>query len=173
MVFSNFSNFYAIFLEFSITGREETQRNDFLPFLSFVAFRNKFWLETKLWWYFLYFSIFLYFFGTFYYGSGRNTAERFFLFPCKKAKMVFSNFFNFFAIFIECSITGREETQRNDLLPFLSFVAFPNLFLLETKLWWYFLNFWIFLLFFGIFFYGSGRTTSERFFLFSLIRGLS
>ena len=59
MVFSNFSNFYAIFLEFSITGREETQRNDFLPFLSFVAFPNQFWLETKLWWYFLYFSIFL------------------------------------------------------------------------------------------------------------------
>ena len=62
--------------------------------------------------------------------------------------MVFSNFFNFFGIFVECSITGREETQRNDLLPFLSFVAFPNLFWLETNLWWYFLNFCIFLLFF-------------------------
>ena len=58
MVFSNFFNFYAIFLEFSITGREETQRNDFLPFLSFVAFPNLFWLETKLRWYFLNLSIF-------------------------------------------------------------------------------------------------------------------
>ena len=35
--------------------------------------------------------------------------------------MVFSNFFNFFAIFIECSITGREETQRNYFLPFSLF----------------------------------------------------
>ena len=67
---------------------------------------------------------------------------------CKIAMMVFSNFFNFFAIFLECSITGREETQRSYFLPFLSFVAFPNLFWLETKLWWYFLNFSIFLLFF-------------------------
>ena len=136
-----------------------TSEQIFFYLLSLAGFPNLFWLVKMLRWCFLIFWIFLLFFGIFYYGSGRNTAERFFLFYLfldlsqpilarKEALMVFSNFLNSFAIFLEFSITGREETQRNDLLPFLSFVAFPDLFWLETKLWWYFLNFWIFLLFF-------------------------
>ena len=61
--------------------------------------------------------------------------------------MVFSKFFNFFAIFLEPSITGRVETQRNDFFYLLSFAGFPNLFWLVKKLRWCFLIFLIFLLF--------------------------
>ena len=47
MVFFNFLNFFAIFLEFSITSRLETDRNDNFLYLSFVAFSNLFWIEMK------------------------------------------------------------------------------------------------------------------------------
>ena len=126
------------------------------------------------------------FFGIFYYGSGRNTAERFFLFflfpelsqpimAWKEALMVFFNFLNSFAIFLEFSTTRRVRTKQNRNFYFPSFSAFPILFWLEMKLCWCFLIFWIFLLFFKIFYYGSVRNTSERFFffLFSLFHGLS
>ena len=42
--------------------------------------------------------------------------------------MVFLNFQNFFAIFLEFFIQGRVETDRNDNFYLLSFSAFPNLF---------------------------------------------
>ena len=94
----------------------------------------------------------------FNYGSGRNSTERFFAFSlfsglsqpimaCNEAMMVFSKFFNFFAIFLEPSITGRAETERNDFFYLLSFAGFPNLFWLVKKLRWCFLIFLIFLLF--------------------------
>ena len=57
---------------------------------------------------------------------------------------------------------------------FLSFSAFPILFLLEKKLWWFFFKFLnIFLYFYTIFYSRSGRNPSERFFLFSLFLSLS
>ena len=87
MVFSNFFNFFAIFEECSITGREETQRNDFLPFLCFVAFPLFRSLSQPI--------------------LGRN-----------EAMMVFSKFLNFFAIFLELSITGRVGPHRNDFFLF-------------------------------------------------------
>ena len=62
MVFFNFFNFYAIFLEFSITGREETPRNDFLPFLSFVAFSQPILARNEA---MMVFSKFLNFFAIF------------------------------------------------------------------------------------------------------------
>ena len=65
-----------------------------------------------------------------------------------EAMMVFSKFLNFFAIFLELSITGRVGTQRNDFFYLLSFMAFPNLFWLVKKLRWCFLIFIIFMLFF-------------------------
>ena len=58
MVFSKFLNFFAIFLEFSIMVHVGTQLNDFSYFHSFSTFLNLFWLERKLWWYFLIFRIF-------------------------------------------------------------------------------------------------------------------
>ena len=120
----------------------------------------------------------------FNYGSGRNTTDRFIAFSLfrglsqpilawNEAKMVFSKFLNFFAIFLEFSIMVRVGTQQNDFSYFYSFSAFHNLFWLERKLWWCFLIFWIFFLFFGIFYYGSGRNIAERFFLFYLFLDLS
>ena len=160
MVLSNFLNFFAIFLEFPIPGWVETHRNEFCYFLSFSAFPILFWLEMKLCWCFLIFWIFLLFFKIFYYGSVRNTSERFFflfslfhsfsqpIFAWKGAMMVFSNFLNFFAIFLEFSFLGKVETHQNEFCYFLSFSAFPILFWLEMKLWWCFLIFWIFCNFF-------------------------
>ena len=40
-------NFFAIFLEFSISGRVGIERDDNFYFLSFSSFRNLFWLEKK------------------------------------------------------------------------------------------------------------------------------
>ena len=48
MVFFNFLNFFkffSIFLEFPISRRVGTERNDNFYFLSFLAFSNLFWLE--------------------------------------------------------------------------------------------------------------------------------
>ena len=44
MIFLNFSNFFSIFLEFSITCRVGTKRNGNFCFPSFSAFFNLFWL---------------------------------------------------------------------------------------------------------------------------------
>ena len=75
-------------------------------------------------------------------GTQRNDFSYFFLFldlsqpilASKEALMVFSNFLNIFAIFLEFSFTGRVGPHRNNFFYLLSFVAFPNLFWLETKL---------------------------------------
>ena len=59
IVFYNFLKFFAIFLEFSITRRVGTKRNDNFCFPSFSAFFNVFWLEMKPQWYFFkFFKIF-------------------------------------------------------------------------------------------------------------------
>ena len=108
-----------------------------------------------------------------------NTSERFFLFSIflslsqptfawKEAMMVFSNFLSVFAIFHEFSITGPLGTHRNNFFFFLTFSGFRNLFWLEKKLWFYFLNFEFFCYFFWIFYYESGRKTSEWFFFYFL-----
>ena len=55
MVFFSFSNFFIIFLEFSISGRVRTKQNDTFYILSFLAFSIRFWLEMKPLWYFLIF----------------------------------------------------------------------------------------------------------------------
>ena len=75
--------------------------------------------------------------------------------------MAFSKFLNFFAIFLELSITGRAETQRNDFFYLLSFAGFPNLFWLVKKLRWCLL---IFFNFFAIFIECSitGREETQR-----------
>ena len=66
----------------------------------------------------------------------------------KEAQMVFLNFLNFFAIFLEFSISRRVRTKRNDNFYLLSFSAFPNLFWLEMNPYGYLLLWRILLLFF-------------------------
>ena len=165
MVFSNFFNIFAIFLECSITGREETQRSLFLPFLSFVVFPDLFWLETKLWRYFLNFWIFLlFFFGIFYDGSCRNIAERFFLFslflglsqPILALKESLMVFFKFYCYFFGIFYYGSGRATSEQFFYFLSLAGFPYLFWLVKLLRWCFLIFWIFLLFFWNFLLRAG-----------------
>ena len=179
--------FLQCFLEFSITGRVGIHKNDFLFFFSFFLSLScpiLAWKETMM-----VFSNFLNFFTIFLEFSimGRDGTHPnfFFLFSpflglsqpilaWNEAMMVFCNFLNFLAIFLEFSIPSRVGTHRNYFFfNFLSFSAFRNLFRLEKKLWWCFQIFWIFSLFFRIFYYGSRRHTSERFFLFSLFHDIS
>ena len=91
MVFFHFLNFFAIFLEFSITRRVETERNDNFYFLSFSSFSILFWLEMKPEWYFFsflnFFTIFLEFSITHRVETERN--DNFYFLP-------FSSFFNLF-----------------------------------------------------------------------------
>ena len=47
MVFFNFLNIFAIFLEFFIRGRVGTGWNDNFYFHPFFGFPNRFWLEKK------------------------------------------------------------------------------------------------------------------------------
>ena len=112
------------------------------------------------------FWIFYYFYGIFYYASGRNGTERndnfYFslshLFPTYFGLIwIHNGIFVFFTIFMEFSITLQVGTKRNDNFYFLSFPAFSNLFWLIMKLYWYFLIFWIFLLFFWNFLLHIGQ----------------
>ena len=61
-MFYSFMNFFAIFLEFSISGRVGIERDDNFYFLSFSSFRNLFWLEKKA---LIVFSNFMNFFAIF------------------------------------------------------------------------------------------------------------
>ena len=65
VVFFNFLNFFAIFLEFSITRCVGAERTDNFYFLFFSAFSNLFWLEMKPYWDILIFYILLLFFWNF------------------------------------------------------------------------------------------------------------
>ena len=70
MVFFNFFNLFAIFLEFSITRRVGMKRNDNFYFLYFSAFSNYFgWKLSHMGIYYFY-EFCYYFFGIFNYGSG-------------------------------------------------------------------------------------------------------
>ena len=142
MVFFNFYNLFSIFLEFFIRRRVGTERNDNFYFLSFSAFSNLFWLKMRPEWYFFIFQFCCYFFGIFYYGTGRNRMERQFLFSLflilfkpilasNEAIMVFCNFLNFFGIFYYMSCMNG--TGRNDNFYFLNFSAFSPLFWPEMK----------------------------------------
>ena len=110
MVFSNFLNFFAVFLEFSIMGRVGPHRNIFF-FLSFVGFPNLFWLVKKLRWCFLIFGIFLLFFEfsiTGRVGTHRNSFLLIFSlsqpfptnFGLKRSDHGIFKFFEFFTYFV-------------------------------------------------------------------------
>ena len=95
VVFFNFLNFFVIFLEFSITSRVKTKRNDNFYFLYFSSFYYLLWLEMKPQRYFL---IFLYFFATFLKFSitQREGTER------------NDNFFSLFLILFQPSLAWNE-----------------------------------------------------------------
>ena len=65
--------FLLFFLEFFITRRVGTERNDNFYFLYFPAFSNLFWLEMNPQWHFLiFFAIFMEFCVTRRVGTERN-----------------------------------------------------------------------------------------------------
>ena len=85
---------------------------------------------------------------------------------------MFIIFFIFLVIFLEFSTTRRVGTKRNCNFYFLHSSAFSNLFWLGMKPQRYFLIFWFFFSFFGIFYYLSGKNGTEREFLFFHFLGL-
>ena len=165
-------NFFAIFFRIFYYGLgRHTLKRFFFYFLPFAAFSNLFFFslfhcfsqpnlvrKDAMMVFSDFLNFFYYFFGIFYYGSGRYRSRQFFfslsfspfsnLFWLeKKLCWCFQIFWIFLLFFLEFSITGRVLTHRIDFF-FLSFSAFPNLFWLGKKLWWCFLIFWIFSLFF-------------------------
>ena len=123
---SNFLNFFAICLEFSIRHWVGTKGNDNLYFLSFSAFSNQFMIEKKPYqFFFLIFSIFLQFFMNFLLRVWLEQKEMIiFIFPVSRSIptyydlkwshndiFIFSEFFfYFFGIFYYASC--RNETER-------------------------------------------------------------
>ena len=139
MVSFNFLNFVAIFLEFSIMRRVRTERKDNFYFPSFTAFSNLFWLEMKPQLYFLIFLIFLLFFQNFPLHIGQERGgtlififsisqpfQTYFGLKCRHSG-IFLNFLNFFAIFLEFSITPQVRMEWKDSFYFLSFSSFSSL----------------------------------------------
>ena len=145
MVFLNFWKFFSMFLEFSITCRVGTKRNNNFCFPSFSAFFNVFWPELKPQWYFFnFFLIFPVFFRIFRYASCWNgTWWKSLFYPFLSVSLlilawnwviiVFYNSLNFFAICLEFSKPRWVGTKRNASLYFVSFTAFSHQFLLEKK----------------------------------------
>ena len=130
------------FLEFSITHRIETKRNDNFLFSLFpILFQPILaWNEFIM----VFFNFLNFFFLIFYYVSGRNGTERKFLFylihilfhPIFARNFVILVFFlyvEFFGYFLEILYyaLGRNVTKRKFL--FLSFSYFSNLFWLEMN----------------------------------------
>ena len=125
-----------------------------------------------------FFHIFCYFFGILHYASGRNETELYFLFSIffsllhpilawNETIMVIFHFLNFFAIFLEFSITRRVGTERNGTeqnnnFYFLPLSALSNLFWPEIKPYWHFLIFLIYLLFFSNFLLRARRVGTEQ-----------
>ena len=179
-----FFEFFAIFLEFSITGRVGKKRNDNFYFLAFSAFFNLLWLEKMPWWCFLIFWICLLLFCNFLLrvGQERNgviififSLSQSFLtyfglkWSCNGILIFFLIFFLIcFLIFLEFSFTGRVGTKRNDNFYFLSFSTFFILLWLEKMPWWCFLIFWICLLLFCNFLLRVGQERNRMIiFIFS------
>ena len=138
-----FSIFLLLFWNFQLRfGLERNGTVNFIFSLSrhFPIYFGLKWYQNGI------VEFFCYFFGIFYDSPGRNGTERNdnFYFPSfpaffqpilswKESIMVFFNFLNFFAIFLEFSITRRVGTKRNDNFYFFSFSAFSNLFWLGMK----------------------------------------
>ena len=144
MVFFNFYNLFSIFLEFFIRRRVGTERNDNFYFLSFSAFSNLFWRKMRPEWYFLIFQFCCYFFGIFYYGTGRNRMERQFLFSLflclpqsiltwKDTIMVFLSFLNFLLFFWNFQFHVEQGRNRTLIFIFSLSQSFPSFFRLKRS----------------------------------------
>ena len=139
----NFWNFFAIFLEFSISRRVGTKRHGTIiiifslsrPFQTYFAWKE----AIVVFFNFLnFFAIFLEFSITRRVGTERTGPINFFFFlhlvifqpflAWNEAIMVYFNFLNFFASLLEFSITRRVGMERTDNFYFFSFSAFSNLF---------------------------------------------
>ena len=128
-------------MEFSITLRVGTKRNDNFYFLYFPAFSNLFWL-IKPHWYFLIFWIFLLFFWKFLFHIGQERIGTIiFIFSLSQPLPTYFGFkwgsngiFLIFIIFLLFCFgifyytSGRNGTERNDNYSFFSFPSFSSLF---------------------------------------------
>ena len=143
-------------MEFSITLRVGTKRNDNSYFLSFPTFSNLFWLIMRPHWFFW---TFLLFFWNFLLHIGQEwNGIIIFIFSLSQTlptyfglkwggNGIFFNFFNFFAIFfLEFSITHRVGTERNGVIIFISlFLIYFQPILAWNEFIMVFLNFLLFL----------------------------
>ena len=125
MVSFNFLNFFAIFLEFSVTHRVGTEQNDnFYFFLShpFPTYFGLKWILIGIFLIFLNFFVIFFEFSIMHRaGTKRNNNFLFSLFlslfqpilAWNEAIMVFFNLLNFFAIFfgIFCYASDRSGTE--------------------------------------------------------------
>ena len=167
-------NFFAIFLEFSLTRRVGTKRNDNTYFLSSSSLSKLFWLEMKPSLYFLIFWIFLLIFWNFLLRIGlERNGTIIFIFSLARPfppyfgwKWCYNGFFQFFEFF--CYFfgffhyeLGRNETEWSFLFSvFLSLSQ--HILVLNIAIMVFFLIFWIFFNYFGIFSSASGSNGTER-----------
>ena len=119
MMFFNFLNFFAIFVEFRITGWVGMDQNEIFFSLIFSASPVPLWLEKKPYWCF--FNCFCYFSRIPYSGSGSNGSEREFFFslnlslshPVLGRNIAIIMFFNFLHFFgIPYSVSGWNGSER-------------------------------------------------------------
>ena len=133
-------------MEFSTTRQLETKRNETIIFIFSLSHLLSTYFGSK--WhndiFFNFFEFFCFFFGIFYYALGRKKTElqdlfSFFLglfqpiLALNEAVMIFFNFFNSFAIFLEFQISRSVATERNYNFYFPSFSSSFNRFWLEMK----------------------------------------
>ena len=152
-------------------------------FYSFSIIPILFWQEIKPEWCFWIFWIFILFFWNFLNRVGLERTRNQICFSLihglllliqarNKVGMMFSNFLNFYTIFLKISKLGwvGTDSERKFLFSFSTFLV-P--FWVEIKLEWCFLIFWIFYYFFWTFLdrVGLERTRNENFLL--LIHGLA
>ena len=169
MVVFNFWNFFAIFLEFSITPRVRMERKDNFYFLFFAAFSCLFWLEMKpmVFLNFVnFFAIFLEFSIThrvvterndnFYFSFSHPFANYFGL------KWIHIGIFLIFwiSLLFFWNFLLRIGQERNGTIIFIFFLSqhFPTYFGLK----WGHNDIFNFLNFFAIFFFGIFCYTSDR-----------
>ena len=172
MVFFNFLNFFAIFLEFSIPGQVRTHPNDFFSFHSFRAFPNLFWLEKKPYWCFLIFLIFALFFWNSLFRVGQELIGTIFFldvlswpFPSQfgQKRSQYSVFKFFLLFFCNSLFRVRQELIGTIFSVFTHSRPSPPCFCLKRSHNGVFQFFEFLCYFFGILYSGSGRNSSKRF----------
>ena len=170
------------FLEFSITRRMGTKRNDNFIFSIPRPFPTDFgldWSHNGIFWFFDFFFLFLEFSITCRVRTERKENFYFFLFfglfqpifAWNEAITVSFNLLNFFAIFFEFSLTRRVGMKRNDDFYFLSLSLFQPILAWNAAEIVFFIIFWKILLFFWNFLVRVGMERNRTIiFVFSLSR---